>query len=367
MASFIDTEKIKNLNRKKGQTKASLKAVNTYISREDKVGQSEEVIIEELIKLGNDKVFNYVTQDEKTNTKLITGVNCRPSSAYDEMMVIKNMYNKTDGRQFKHFVHSFHSKENITPELAHEISLKLLEHQKFRDFQILVATHVDKEHIHTHYVINTVNIETGLKWQHSTKDLFDITDFSNKLCYEYGLKYSFVRAGKNKTKSKSSGEYRADKEKRSWKTELFYAVKECSKTSISKEDFIRQMNELGYLVRWEDNRKNITFTIPGGRKCNNDKLHPPEKYTKEALLKRFQLNKQWAERTKEFQEKKVEFESNKIIQARNHLIMETIKFLTDNPHEGNKSYPLTYLEGQALKEKMIEKSKGEGLDWEKER
>ncbi len=57
------------------------------------------------------------------------------------------------------------------------------------------------------------------------------------------------------------------------------------------------MNDLGYQVRWVDNRKNITFTLPpNGRKCNNDKLHPSKNFTKEALLKKFELNKQFIEK-----------------------------------------------------------------------
>ncbi len=59
------------------------------------------------------------------------------------------------------------------------------------------------------------------------------------------------------------------------------------------------MNDLGYQVRWVDNRKNITFILPpNGRKCNNDKLHPPKSFTKEALLKKFELNKQFIEKKK---------------------------------------------------------------------
>ncbi len=359
----------------KNEKKVGLVRAIDYILDEDKTeifnidhDDAEDLLIDKLIEENKgSRAINYITKNGKTTSHLITGINCSPESAFDEMMLTKKMYNKENGRQFIHFTHSYSDKEKISPELAHEISLRLLDDERFKGFEILAATHVDKDHIHTHFILNTVNMETGKKWRQSNKELEDLKEYSNQLCAEYGLKYSFVEPKKQRTNNKSSGEYRAGKGNRSWKTELFYAVKECSKTSISKENFIIQMKELGYLVRWEDNRKNITFTIPSGRKCNNDKLHPPEKYTKEALLKRFELNKQWASKTKAFQEKKEEFESNRIIQTRNHLIMETIRFLTDNPQEGNKNYPLTYLEGQALKEKMIEKAKGEGLDWEKER
>ena len=95
--------------------------------------------------------------------------------------------------------------------------------------------------------------------------------------------------------------------------------------------------------RWE---KKITFTLPNGRKCNNDKLYPPKNYTKEALNKRFELNKQYRESTEVSIEKRQ-------TEDKKNLILETIRILSFNPEEGDKEYPLTYLEGKSLKEKMI--------------
>lgn len=333
------------------------------ITQEDK----EAIFIERLIEDNKGKrAISYITKDGKTHEHLITGINCNAETAFDEMVITKKMYRKETGRQFIHFTHSYHDKENITPELAHEISLKLIDQDRFKGFQILVATHVDKAHLHTHFILNTVNLETGMKWQQSNKERDELIRYSNKLCAEYNLKFSFIDLDKEKCKSKSTGEYRADKNNRSWKTEAFYAIKECRNISKSKEEFIENLNLLGYKVRWVDSRKNITFTLPNGRKINNDKFHPKKDFTKEALLKRFELNKQFAEKKQTFQE-------NKQIEEVKNLVLEATKKLSDNPELGDKNYPLTYLkrlkglEGQALKEKMIEKAKGEGLDWEKER
>lgn len=320
----------------------------------------ESVFIEQLIeKDKGNRAINYITKDGKTELNLITGINCNPESAFDEMIITKKMFNKEEGRQFIHFTHSYSDKENIDPQLAHEISLKLIENHKFKDFQIIAATHVDKKHIHTHFVLNTVNIETGIKWRQSKKELEEIKNYSNELCKEYGLKYSFVEIKKENSNSKSSGEYRAKKEGRSWKYELWLTINECIKGSKNKEEFIKNMNNLGYGVRWTDERKNITFTLPNGRKCNNDKLHPPKNFTKEALIKKFELNKQILKKHEGSIVKKEQ--ENKV-----NIILETIRMLSDNPHEGDKDYPLTYLEGQALKDKMIEEGKGHGLDWDRE-
>ena len=332
-------------------------------NQEDK----ESIFIEKLIieDKGN-RAINYITKDEKTSKHLITGINCSPETAFDEMMITKRMYNKEKGRQFIHFVHSFHEREKITPEIAHEISMKFIENEKFKGFQLLAATHTNEDHLHTHFVLNTVNVDTGKKWQLSTQGMKELIRYSNEICKEYGLKHSFPNIQDNSYKkyrleSKNTGEYRSRKKGRSWKHELWLTINECKKISSSKEEFIKNMNVLGYQVRWQDSRKNITFTLPNGRKCNNDKLHPPEKYTKEALLKRFELNKQ-------FQEKDEVFRATERTENLQNMYLETIRMLSDNPElDGDKDYPLTYLEGQALKEKMIEEAKGRGLDWGRER
>lgn len=385
MALFKDTEKRKEDKVKNLQKIASLKKVLNYVSREDKIGTvdevvnrnnelksiNEEFIIEEMLKRKDDALFKYITQGKKTEEKLVTGINCRASSAFDEMMVTKKMFNKTDGRQFKHFVHSYSKHEkNLTPEMAHEITLKLLEHEKFKGFQILVTTHVDTDTIHSHIAVNSVNMETGLKWKHSLGDLFKITDFSNRLCAEYGLEHSFIDNRKSKFTNKKEyylGE-KLKEEKRSWKHEAFLSINSCKKTATSKEDFIDKLEKLGYKVRWKDSRKNIQFSFiaPDGKekKINNDKFHPKKIFTKESLEKSFYLNSQWQERKKDF-DLKVKFE------AKQELVLQTIKILEENPDIGNGDYPRSYLEdlesSQAIKEKMKEKAKGEGLNWGRER
>ncbi len=356
MAIFKDTEKRKTSNYKKTQNIASLKRVNEYVSRGDKVAIGEELTIEELSNRKDDAVFGYVMQDKKTETKLITGINCRPSSVFEEMLLTKSMFRKMEGRQFKHFIHAYSKLEkSLTPKMAHEITLKLLEHKKFKDYEILVATHTDTDHIHSHIIVNSVNMKTGKKWNHSLKDMTAIRELSNKLCAEYGLKHSFANIKPNELVNKKpypGDEYRAKQKGRSWKYETFLMVDECRRRAKNKDEFIKTLEKVGYKVRWVDSRKNITFILPNGRKLNNDKLHPKQRFTKEALLKQFQINKEFHQKIK--------------INNIPEIYYRTIKLLTDNPEKGDKSYPMTYLEGQALKEKMIEEAKGRGFDWEKE-
>lgn len=329
----------------------------------------EALLVEKLITENKpDRAINYITKDSKTSQRLVTGINCSPETAFDEMMVTKNMYNKSGGRQFIHFVHSYHPDEKMTPELAHEISLKLLENEQFKGFEIIAATHTDKDHLHTHFILNAVNSETGKKWNQSPWQLEKLKKLSNKLCQEYGLKHSFANTKTDKFVKKqnlSTGEYRARQKGTSWKHEAFLAIKDCKDTAISKEDFIDKLKTLGYEVRWEDSRKNITFTFTQdgkNRKINNDKFHPPDIFTKESLEKSFKLNAQYQSMRREF-DLKVRFETKQ------DLVMQAIAFLENNPDAGHRNYPRSYLENlessQDIKEKMLEEAKGKGLDWER--
>lgn len=356
------------------KNKAGVVRVIDYIIDENKTEvfniedeDAESLFIDQLIEENKgDRAINYVTKEGKTHSYVTTGIGCNPESAFDEMMVTKNMHKNTGGRQFIHFVHSYHDKEKISPEKAHEISLKLIDQARFKGFEMVVATHVDKDHLHTHFVLNTVNAMTGKKWQQSNWELEELRAYSNKLCHEYGLKYSFTDLSKNRTKDKanqSSGEFRAENAGRSYKHEIFLAVKACRKLSTSKDEFIKNMNDLGYGVKWDDSRKNITFMTPSGRKINNDKLYPAKNFTKEALIETFEKNRQWQQNKDNFKEKQ-QFESTK------QLVIHTVRSLANSPDPGlqkMKDYPLTYMEGQALKEKMLQQAKGSGLDWEHER
>lgn len=326
------------------------------ISKLDK----EMIFVEKLISedKGN-RAINYITRDDKTSAKLITGINCSPESALNEMMLTKKMFNKNEGRQFIHFVHSFHDHEDISPELAHEISLKLIEQKRFKGFEILAATHTDEDHLHTHFILNTVNSETGMKWQQSIKEVKALIEFSNRLCEEYGLKYSYSnKKKKSYKKSETLGERKAKEEGRSWKQELQLAAKSVLKHSTSKEEFIKNMNQLGYAVKWDSTDDRVTFITSNGRPCRNTSLYPPKTFSKDAMEKRFSINKQ-------FENSKQEFQHEVQMQAMQDIILETINKLSHNPSLGNSNYPFSYLEGQALKEKMKEKEKGEGLDWDR--
>ena len=223
------------------------------------------------------KIINYVTQQEKTDEKLIAGKDLLPECALSEMMMTKKQFGKTGGRQYLHMIQSFAPKENVDHEKAHEVALELAQH--FEEFQVLVVTHKDKNHIHSHFIINSVNFENGLKIQQSFEQLQEVMDKSDEICKRNGLS---VIEERKFGKHISRNEYHIAMKGESWKMKLVSNIKDAISCTSSKDDFIHYMNSLGYEVNWKDSRKHITYTTPDGNKCRCNKLHD-EKYTKEAM------------------------------------------------------------------------------------
>ena len=239
-------------------------------------------IIEAISSKANIKrIIRYVTQDKKTNVNLISGKDCMAESCLEEMLYTKNLYHKNSGRQYIHIIQSFDPKDNLSAEQVHNVGIKLA--NTFNGFQVLIATHIDKNHLHNHLVINSVSFENGYKIQMSKKDLQYIKDYSDKLCLEIGAS---VIPKKEKTNYIKRNEYRVAQQGKSWKFKLMNAIDLSLAESNTKEEFIKNMNKLGYQVNWTDTRKYITYTTPEGYKCRDNKLYD-EKYSKGAMENEF--------------------------------------------------------------------------------
>ncbi len=237
--------------------------------------------------------LDYILSDIKTDKHLIGGYNCNILNPFEDFKLTKQIYNKLDGRQGVHFTQSFDKNDNITPDKALLIANELTEFYRFKDYQISYAVHTDKDHIHTHFIINTVNLETGKKWQQSKKQMEELKEFSDNIC----LKHNLSVINRNYKKSElhtTRGGIEAKNKNSSWTTEIRLAVEQCSEISISKDDFRNKLKDLGYDFIWEDTRKYITFFSMKNskQKIRNNKLVPAKKFTKESLLSRFELNNQ---------------------------------------------------------------------------
>lgn len=238
---------------------------------------------------GMKNAINYVLNPKKTNDNLISAIGLTdPKNAYDEMVMIKQLMGKTDKRLWYHFVQSFPPYDNITPELAQKIAHETTEY--FREqYQILMVTHTDKKHIHTHFIMNTVNVETGKKYTQNETQMLEIKELSDKICEKYGL-HTLSPEQKNNGNGKKSGEYRADENGISWKTKLKSVIDEVLSKAISRTDFIRRMEQKGYQVKWTDTRENITFTTPSGMKCRDRRLGEADYYNKHNFQIIFEQN-----------------------------------------------------------------------------
>lgn len=242
-----------------------------------------------IIKFTNSKstlkhIINYITQEAKTTTELITGKDCTSDNALEEMQTVKNLYNKATGRQYIHLVQSFPPNDNLTFEKAHEIGLQLA--NQYKGFQVLVATHIDKEHIHNHIVINSVSFENGKKFQQSNKDMEKIKEYSNSLCAKNGLSTIALKRDSKVSSNLTLKEYQVAIKGQSWKMQLINAIDYSMDNSLNKTEFVSNMNSLGYQVNWTDTRKNITYTTPTGMKCRDNKLYD-DKYLKENMQNEF--------------------------------------------------------------------------------
>lgn len=239
-------------------------------------------------------VMLYVMQEKKTAWEggpLVSGINCQPQSVYDDFLNTKLLYHKDGEVMFYHMVQSFPKGAEVDPRQAHEAARRLAEY--FGGCEVLVCTHVDREHIHSHCVINSVNFETGKKLHMAKEQLQELMRRNDMICQEMGLPVFEPTA--QQARGMSGAEYHTALKGQSWKLRLMNTIDECMKYAADKDAFVSLMASEGYAVRWESGRKYITYTTPDGMKCRDNKLHE-EKYCKEAMEHEFRIRAELVQR-----------------------------------------------------------------------
>ena len=237
-------------------------------------------------------VMRYTMQDKKTEfegQQLVTGINCQPESVYADFMTTKRLYHKTDGVLFYHMVQSFPKGEAVDPVTAHAAALKLAEY--YEGYEVLVCTHTDREHIHSHFLINSVNFDTGRKLHIAKEQLQELRQRNDMVCKEFSLPVFQPREQKQKTKTMTIGEYHTAARGQSKKLQLTNIINDCMRHASNREEFIALMESEGYKVRWEKSRKNITHTTPSGWQCR-DRLLFGDKYLKENMEYEFRIREE---------------------------------------------------------------------------
>ena len=231
-------------------------------------------------------VMRYVAQENKTRwngVQLISGIGCQPETAFDEFLSTKLLHHKEGGVMFYHMVQSFPKGADVDPRTAHEAARQLAGY--FEGCEILVCTHTDREHIHSHCIINSVNFETGKKVHIADKQIQELRVRNDQICEELGLP-KFQKDEQRQVRGMSNAEYYPAAKGESWKFELMRVIDECMRCAGNREEFLVLLRSEGYNATWTDGRKNITYTTPDGRKCRNSKLHI-EKYLKENMETEF--------------------------------------------------------------------------------
>ena len=241
---------------------------------------------------GFKKLLAYVSREKKTkleDRRFVSGINCSPESAYEEMLLTKQANGKTGGRLYYHLVQSFPKGYDIKPEIAHQIALEFAE-RAFKDYECVVATHIDREHIHSHIVFNSVSFQTGNKYHSNLNDVKQLMKLSDEICKRHGVAVLDKPDFKNDGQEEILGdkEYRSAVRGESFKFALMNVITDCMKQAKTKKQFIALMQRNGYDVRWEQQRKYITYTTPKGKKCRCNKLHD-RRFTKEMMEYEFKI------------------------------------------------------------------------------
>lgn len=237
-------------------------------------------------------VIAYCSQELKTvdtdGRRYLSGVNCNGDTALQEFLLTKESWRKTSGTNFYQYVQSFSPEEGITHTQAHEIALEFAS-KAWPGHEILVATHCDADHPHSHFVINSVSFENGKKLRQNPKTLEQLRKLSDEICLAHGFSVlPAQQTAADGTKKMSAREYRAAAKGQSWKLELAVQINDVMSVAANKDEFLALMNGEGYGVTWTEDRKYITYQCPNGMKCRDNKLHE-HKYSKEAMELEFRI------------------------------------------------------------------------------
>jgi len=202
-----------------------------------------------------EKLLTYATNPDKTEKLFYTtGINCKVDNAVKEMQFIKKLYGKEKGILAFHGYQSFKEGE-VTPEIAHEIGVRLAEEMWGDRFQVVVSTHLNTDNIHNHFVINSVSFKDGYKYYSNLTNTSLLRKTSDEICEEYGLSVleeKTCKSGINfenfyKKSMKESEYYKFAKE------DIDYAIKH----SWTYQEFIKKLKDMGYEVYFRANKISI--------------------------------------------------------------------------------------------------------------
>ena len=190
-------------------------------------------------------VIDYARNADKTEKEyFVTGINCEPDSAYEEMQDAKKFYKKQDKILAFHGYQSFKEGE-VTPELAHKIGVQLANEMWGDRFQVIVTTHLNTNHIHNHLLLNSVSFKDGLKYYSNRTNTARLRHISDEICKEYRLSVLEEKTCK-KSKINFDNYYKkslyTDNYSNNAKRDIDLAIRQ----AYSYDDFLYLMKKLDY-------------------------------------------------------------------------------------------------------------------------
>ena len=246
------------------RVKGYISKVLLYAQNPDKTTNPEVIPVPENAdkdSLGD--VIAYAGREDATNQRqLVWGIHCSPETARDDMLRVKKAFGKEDGTIAYHGYQSFAEGE-VTPEIAHQIGIRLAQEVWGDRYQVLVCTHLDKDsHIHNHFVVNTVSFVDGIKYHRTNEDYQFMRDVSDRLCREYGL--SVVKHPEGK--KKNYGEWSAEKNgKPTYRQKIREDIDRAIDASLTESEFYDTLEEMGYELK---------FTARSGKELQRPSLRP---------------------------------------------------------------------------------------------
>ena len=231
------------------------------------------------------------TLDEGEQLAYVSGINCIPELANESFLATQKHFGcKAGNVRFYHYVQSFRPEEKLSPQQAHNIGMELA--QSFGNREVIVATHIDRDHLHNHFVVSAYDFETGSKLHNNKFYLADLRKRSDEICQAHGLSTLKEYDPRKKSQRLGPKEYRAAERGNSWKMELRVAIDYCMARSRSKSEFKKEMKKLGYDMIYTPERKYITYilhTEDGQEKRVRDIKLNEDKYRKENMDREFRI------------------------------------------------------------------------------
>ena len=235
------------------------------------------------------KVAGYVSQDEKTQDrrtgrKLVSGVRCSSHFAVQEFRATRTAHHKKSPVWFYHYTQSFSPKEPITGPQAHQLAKEFAE-QAWPESQVLVATHLDKAHLHNHFVVNSVSFADGRRFHRDAACYRAMREASDELCREHGLS---VVESPGRGGARHHAEWRAEREGRpTWRSLVKADVDEAVGRAASMRQFHANLRAMGYDVKVG---KDISVRPPGKERFVRLRRNFGDAYSQEGIGARILAN-----------------------------------------------------------------------------